>query len=62
MQNREVRIAARVSDVCLWEIAEFLGFSEPTMTRKMRHELSEDEKKKFLAAIDKISAQKNTSR
>lgn len=61
MQNCEVRTAARIADVCLWEIAEFLGFSEPTMTRKMRRELSEDEKKKFLEAIDKISAQKNAA-
>lgn len=61
MQNCEVRTAARIADVRLWEIAKFLGFSEPTMTRKMRHELSDGEKKKFLEAIDKISAQKNAA-
>lgn len=61
MQNNDIRATARIADVRLWEIATFLGFSEPTMTRKMRRELSEGEKKKFLEAIDKISAQKNAA-
>lgn len=62
MQNNDIRTAARIADVRLWEIAKFLGFSEPTMTRKMRKELSENERKLFLSAIDKIATEKNTAR
>lgn len=62
MCNLDIRRKAKEKNIFLWQIAAALGFSEPTMTRKMRRELSEDEKKKFLEAIDKIAANKNTSR
>lgn len=44
MHNLDVRHAAKAAGVCLWQIAEKLKFSEPTMTRKMRCELPESEK------------------
>lgn len=55
MNNQEIRKTAREKNVSLWEIADELKISEPTMTRKLRHELPEAEKTKILALIDKIA-------
>lgn len=61
MCNADVREHAKASGVYLYQVAAAMGISEPTMTRKLRFTLSKDEKKKFLEAIDKIAANKNTS-
>ena len=58
LSNSDVRTKARENGVRLWEIADKLGISEPTMTRKLRRELPADEKKKMLAIIDEIAAAK----
>ncbi len=54
MKNEAIRTTAKEKSVRLWEIAEALNISEPTMTRKLRHELPEAEKTKILAIIDEI--------
>lgn len=58
MSNLDVRTIAKENGVRLWEIADKLGISEPTITRKLRRELPADEKKKMLAIIDEIAAAK----
>lgn len=58
MSNLDVRTIAKENGVRLWEIADKLGISEPTITRKLRRELPADEKKKILAVIDEIAAAK----
>ncbi len=55
MNNQEIRIKAKENGVRLWQIAEKLGVCDMTLTRKLRHELPEDEKTKILAIIDSIS-------
>lgn len=56
--NEDVRRASDKSQVPLWKVADKLGISESTMTRKMRHELSETEKKRILAIIADIAAKR----
>lgn len=58
MINKEVRKAARVSDVPMWKVAMALGISEPTIFRWLRTELPEDKKEAMLAAIEKLAADK----
>ena len=58
LSNSDVRTKARENGVRLWEIADKLGISEPTITRKLRHELPADEKQRILAVIDEITAAK----
>lgn len=58
MSNQDIRQYAKKADVRLWEVAEFLGISDPTMTRKLRHELPETEKTKILKIIDELSQAK----
>lgn len=46
MNNTDIRKYAKTHGVRLWQIADELGISEITMSRKLRYELSEDEKTK----------------
>ena len=61
MNNQEIRKVAREKNVNLWEIADELKISEPTMTRKLRHELAEDEKAKIIALIEKIAERRENN-
>ncbi len=55
MNNMDLRKVAKENGVSFWQIALQMGISEPTMTRKLRVELPEQEKQKFLNIIKKIS-------
>lgn len=55
MKNLALRKAAKVAGIQLWRIAEALGISEPTMTRKLRHELPEAENQRLLNVIDQLA-------
>ena len=55
MQNMTIRTVAKENNVKLWQIAERLKISEPTMTRKLRHELSKEESQKLLTIIFEIA-------
>lgn len=55
MSNQDIRQYAKKAGIRLWEVAEFLGISDPTMTRKLRHELPETEKTKLFEIIDKLT-------
>lgn len=59
MNNADIRQAAKSAGVYLWQVAAALGISEPTMTRKLRFELSEDEKGKLKEIISSLAAQKS---
>lgn len=61
MCNMDLREKAKEKGVFFWQIAAELGISEPTMTRRMRFELPEQEKQKYLSIIDKLSAEKEES-
>ena len=55
MANQEIRMAAKASSIPLWRIAERLSISEPTMTRRLRRELSAEEKARILAIIQSLA-------
>lgn len=58
MSNQDIRQYAKKAGVRLWEVSEYLGISDPTMTRKLRHELPEDEKHYMFAIIDELAKEK----
>ena len=58
LNNRELRQQAKSKQVRFWEIADKLGISEPTMTRKLRRELPAEEKEKIISIIDEIAAER----
>lgn len=56
LANTDVRETAKEKGVRLWEIAEYLKISDPTMTRKLRKELPDTEKAEILKIIDVLAA------
>lgn len=58
MANNDVRKAARVAAVPMWKVAMVLGISEPTIFRWLRTELPEDKKAAMMAAIEKLTVDK----
>ena len=58
MSNIDIRTMASANGVSLWQIADALGISEPTMTRKMRKELPQDQKKRIFEIIASLSKAK----
>ena len=60
MSKQDIRQYAKKAGVRLWEVAEFLGISDPTMTRKLRHELNDSEKSRIMSIIDEL-AKKETA-
>ena len=58
MANTELREYAKRHHVFLWEIALKLGLSEPTIIRRLRTELSDEDHLKIKSCIDEIAAKK----
>ena len=54
--NTDIREAANASAVRLWQIAERLGITDGNFSRKLRKELSAEEKAEIYAIIAQLSA------
>lgn len=54
MANQDIREEARKAGVKLWQIADALGISEPTITRLMRKELTAEKKAEILKIIAQL--------
>lgn len=57
MFNKDLRAYAKEKGVKLWQIAKAMGISEPTMTRKLRSELPDQDKQTFRRIINELSTQ-----
>ena len=57
MFNTDLRAYAKAKGVRFWQIAKAMGISEPTMTRRLRTELPEQDKQTFRRIISELSAQ-----
>ena len=51
MENMEIRIEMTKQNLRQWQLANLLGVSESVLSRKLRKELPDDEKKKILEII-----------
>ena len=54
MKNNEIKIAIKEARLFQWQIAEIMGITECSFSRKMRHELSEEEIKLIFEAIEDL--------
>lgn len=61
MFNKDLRAYAKEKGVFFWQIAKVKGISEPTMTRRLRSELSEQDKQTFRRIINELSEQNETT-
>lgn len=59
MCNADIRAAAKQAGVFLYAIANKLGVSEPTMTRLLRRELSDDKKRQIKRIIAELSVEQH---
>ena len=57
MANLDVRFKAKAAGVPLWKIAKDLGVSDMTLFRRLRKELSVEEKSKLYAVIQKLAVE-----
>ena len=55
LANADIRAAAKGASVRMWEIADHLKISEPSITRKLRHELPQAEKERIFSIIEEIA-------
>lgn len=55
-RNLDIRNAAKESGVRLWEIADELGILDVSFSRKLRKELSAEEKAKIYTIIAQLSS------
>lgn len=54
MANKEIRIALLTHGIKQYILADVLGITETTLSRKLRKELPPEEKERFLAAIERM--------
>lgn len=58
MENTDIRILAMQNRVKLYQIAEYLGIWDSTLSRKLRRELPPEEKEKIMAAIKELAQER----
>ena len=56
MKNEKIRQAAKTAGVRLWEIADALNINDGNFSRRLRHELPDEEKERILEIIEQIRA------
>ena len=54
MKNLDIRLAATGAGVRLWQIAEALGITDSSFSRKLRKELSDTQKQEIFDIIDRL--------
>lgn len=60
MANVEIRIRLAATGIKQYEVAAELGLAEGTLSRKLRFELPDEERVRIFAAIDRLSAKKQS--
>ena len=60
MKNQIIRSAAADHGVFLWEVADVLGITDSSFSRRLRHELPEEETSRILSIIKSIDKERST--
>ena len=55
MANQDIRLKAAGSGVKLWQIADAMGITDCSLSRKLRKELPQDEKTRIFEVIERLS-------
>ncbi len=58
MTGKEIKNTILSSGFKLWQVADELGISDCTFSKKLRYDFSEEDTQKVIDAISKLSAQK----
>ena len=57
MKNEQIRKLAQNRGIKLWQIADKFGLSDGNFSRKLRHELTEEEKQKVITIIEELKGE-----
>lgn len=57
MCNQDIKRTAAGAGVRLWQIADKLGVADCNFSRKLRHELPDEEKEKIFSIIAELSGE-----
>ena len=57
--NHDLKLMAAGRGIPLWKIADALGIADSSLSRKLRHELSPEEKEKIYEIIDQITNERS---
>lgn len=60
-ENNDIRVYAKTKGVYLWEVAEKMNILDASLSRKLRRELPQNEKKNIFSIIDNIASQKTAA-
>ncbi len=55
--NKDIKLRAKIRGVYLWQIAERLGIADSSLSRKLRRELSREDKEKIFKIIDELKGE-----
>ena len=58
MKKAEIERLIRMEGICRWEVAKAIGIHETSLSRWFRTELSEEQAKAVLSAIEKIKMER----
>lgn len=56
-KNIELKSYAASKGVRLWQVAEKFGFTDATMSKKLRKELSKEDAERFKKYVDEIASE-----
>lgn len=59
MRETKIKEELKKANVCQWELAEKVGLSEQTFSRKLRKELNEKTRNEYLKLIKEIKKEKS---
>lgn len=59
LTNEGIRRAIVRSGLCYWEVAQAYGCAESTFSRKLRHELSDDDKTRIHKIIAQLTKERD---
>ena len=54
MNNKDIRQKIKKSKLFQWQVAEHIGISESSFSRRLRHELPESEKQNIYDIVQKL--------
>lgn len=59
MYNEDIKRYAKTKKVKLWEVANEIGVTDSTFSRKLRKEFTNEKKQEIYCIIDRLSVTKN---
>ena len=60
IENLEIREKAKTAGVRLWQIADKLGINDGNFSRKLRKEISQQDRARILLIIDELSKEETS--